>query len=219
VSHVLLANNDLTFSDPTLPDRLLQRATEGAAAVGPVIRSGDGSIASAGVQIGRWTAHARRLLQLRSASPYAVDALDGSCLLVSLDAMCHIGAFEPEFFLYWEETDWCRRARAHGYQLLIDPTVSVTHAGGASGDLRTTRRYALRNSLLFVRRNVRGVRGLVAAASWLLARVPIFLARRLGERASPGSVVADAWWAISWHVEDVRRRGWHRAPEGPRLCE
>ena len=40
--------------------------------------------------------------------------------------------FDESFFLYYEETDWCYRAKANGWQLLAEPKSHVTHVGGAS---------------------------------------------------------------------------------------
>lgn len=217
-THVLLANNDLEFTDPDTMARLLALAAPDVAAVGPVIRNADGSIGSAGTSIRRWVGHAQRRRRPKGTRPYAVDALDGSCLLVSIEAACRVGGLAPEYFLYWEETDWCERARKAGFQLLVDPTTSVTHLGRASGDLGQTRRYALRNSLLFVRRHARGAQAVSATAAWLFGRAPIFVVRRLWEGAGPRTVLADLAWAIGWHLRDARRRGWMLQPIGPPLC-
>lgn len=217
-SHVLLSNNDLTFTDPDLATQLLAHAAPDIAAIGPVVRSGDGTIVSAGGRMHRWTGHAERTRVVWASRPYEVDTLDGSCMLVSIEAVCTIGGLAPEFFLYWEETDWCTRAREAGFRLVVDPSASVIHAGTQSGDLRQTRRYALRNSLLYLRRNVRGTPALTTALAWWLGRVPVFLVRRVLERAGPRSAIGDASWAISWHWRDIRARGWRRAADGPDLC-
>lgn len=217
-THVLLANNDLAFPDDDVARRLMGSVGPDVAAVGPLIRDPDGSIASAGGRMHRWTGHAERTRVPWAAQPYEVDTLDGACLLVSIDAVCRIGGLAPEFFLYWEETDWCARARKAGFRLLVDPGASVTHDGHGSGNLRQTRRYALRNSLLYLRRNVRGATAVTGVLAWWFGRLPIFVIRRLMERALPGSVLADARWAISWHLQDARRHGWRRTAGGPDLC-
>jgi len=217
-SHVLLCNNDLEFPDPQLVSRLARLAATNVAAIGPIVRNDDGSIWNAGGRFRRWLGHAQRTRKPWDAAPYEVDWLDGSCLLVSIDAICRIGGLAPEFFLYWEETDWSVRARRTGSRLLVDPGASVTHVGWASGSARQTRRYSLRNSLLFVRRNVGGVAGVTASFAWLFGRLPVFLVRRLREGAALGEIAADVGWAIGWHVRDVVRRGWRRPADGPDLC-
>jgi GT2 family glycosyltransferase len=218
-THVLLANNDLTFPSSGLVAHLMTQVGPDVAATGPIIRNADGSIASAGVRIRSWTGHARRTHAPSAAGSYEVDALDGSCMLVSVDAVCRIGGLAPEYFLYWEETDWCTRARAAGLRLLVDPGAVVVHVGRGSGDARQARRYALRNSLLYLRRNVRGLAALTSAFVWLFGRVPVFVVRRISERAEPRGIAADAAWAIRFHLRDVAQRGWRRPADGPELCD
>lgn len=217
-THVLLANNDLEFADGALVDRLAALAAGGVAAVGPVIRTQDGAIWSAGGKLLRWFGHVRRTHSTWADAPYEVDALDGACLLVSVEAACRIGGLAPEFFLYWEETDWCARARAAGYRLLVDPASSVGHFGSRSVATRQRRAYALRNSLLFVRRNLRGPALITASIAWVLGRAPLFVLRRTMERAGPSSILEDLAWAFRFHLGDARAHGWRRAAAGPEVC-
>lgn len=218
MTHMLLANNDVEFTDRDLPTRLLGACGPGIAAVGPIIRTQRDTIWNAGTRVRRWLGLAQRTSRPWGPTPYDVDAIDGACMLVAVEAACKIGGLESDYFLYWEETDWCARARAAGLRVLVDPRANVMHAGWGSGNRRDTRRYALRNSLLFIRRNVRGFAGLSASMAWLFVRVPTFLVRRLAEKAGPRGVGADAAWAIGWHVRDIRQRGWRRPADGPDLC-
>ncbi|MEW5991538.1 MAG: glycosyltransferase family 2 protein [Chloroflexota bacterium] len=218
-SHVLLSNNDLEFPDADLADRLTRLVEPGVAAVGPMIRNVDGSVWNAGGRLRPWLGHAIRTSMPWQPAPYAVDWLDGACLLVSIDAVCRIGGLAPEFFLYWEETDWSARARRAGLRLLVDPSAEVLHVGWGSGTARQTRRYSLRNSLLFVRRDVGGPAGISAGLLWLLGRVPWFVVKRLREGGGVRGPVADAAWAIGWHLRSVARHGWRVPADGPDLCE
>lgn len=217
-SHVLLANNDLEFRQPDLLRLLQAAAAPGVAAVGPVIRNGDGSVSNAGGSIDRWLGLARRATAVTVEEPHEVGWLDGSCLLVSIEAVCAIGGLSPDFFLYWEETDWCARSRRAGYRLLVNPSAEVVHVGWASGSARQTRRFALRNSLLFLRRNVRGPAAVTSGLAWLFGRLPWFVVRRLREGAGAREVLGDARWALAWHVRSVARDGWRLPADGPDLC-
>lgn len=62
----------------------------------------------------------------------AVDWVSGACLLLRRDAIEQVGTLDEGYFLYWEETDWCRRARNQGWQIHHLPKVEVVHIGGAS---------------------------------------------------------------------------------------
>nr|WP_320194060.1 glycosyltransferase family 2 protein [uncultured Desulfobacter sp.] len=46
-----------------------------------------------------------------------VDYVNGSCILIDLSYLDHIGFFREDFFLYFEETEWCLRAINLGFKL------------------------------------------------------------------------------------------------------
>jgi GT2 family glycosyltransferase len=51
----------------------------------------------------------------------------GCCLLVRRDCWRQLGGFDEDYFLYYEDVDLCRRARAAGWSVWYDPGVTVTH--------------------------------------------------------------------------------------------
>lgn len=69
---------------------------------------------------------------LRGSGPTAVDQLPGAALLIRDDALSEIGLFDPDFFIWWEDVDWCYRARKAGYELYVLPELHMQHVGGAS---------------------------------------------------------------------------------------
>lgn len=70
--------------------------------------------------------------RLEEPVPRRVDWISGACMLVRREALVSVGAFDEGFFLYYEETDWCRRAAALNFEVHHQPDVTVTHAGGTS---------------------------------------------------------------------------------------
>ena len=66
------------------------------------------------------------------ASAREVEWLMGAVMLVRRAAADEVGLFDEEFFLFSEETDWCRRFHHAGWQVWFDPEVAFTHVGGAS---------------------------------------------------------------------------------------
>jgi GT2 family glycosyltransferase len=58
--------------------------------------------------------------------------LHGSCLLLRVDAFQHIGGFDENFFLYYEDDDLCLRMHAAGFECLLEPAAKAQHLGGAS---------------------------------------------------------------------------------------
>ncbi|MFI6761351.1 glycosyltransferase [Micromonospora sp. NPDC050417] len=47
----------------------------------------------------------------------SVAWVSGFCMLVRREAFRAVGGFDPDFFLYYEDVDICRRMREHGWQV------------------------------------------------------------------------------------------------------
>jgi GT2 family glycosyltransferase len=63
-----------------------------------------------------------------------VDWATGAAILVSAEADAAVGDWDSgRFFLYSEETDYCRRLRAAGHEIRYVPDAVVSHKGGGSG--------------------------------------------------------------------------------------
>jgi GT2 family glycosyltransferase len=66
--------------------------------------------------------------------PGTVDWATGAALLVTAEADASVGEWDDErFFLYSEETDYCRRLRQAGWSIQYVPDAVVTHRGAGSG--------------------------------------------------------------------------------------
>lgn len=64
--------------------------------------------------------------------PGTIAWLQGSSMLISSACFRQMGGFDPDYFLYAEETDLCLRLRKAGYEIGVCPHVQVQHIGGAS---------------------------------------------------------------------------------------
>lgn len=69
-----------------------------------------------------------------------VDWLAGASLMMRMDALDRIGLFDERFFLYFEETDLCRRLAAAGYAVDYVRDSHVAHIGSASTGMKEWRR-------------------------------------------------------------------------------
>jgi GT2 family glycosyltransferase len=61
------------------------------------------------------------------------ENISGACLMIKREVVEKIGLMDENFFLYFEETDWCFRAIKEGYKILYVPSASITHFVGGSG--------------------------------------------------------------------------------------
>ena len=95
--------------------------------------------------------------------PADVDWVPGAFFIMRREALEKTGLFDPRFFLYYEETDLCRRVKAAGYAVSYWPDVVVTHIGGESGrQLKSLNRsksvsrvelWRMRSTLLYYRKH------------------------------------------------------------------
>jgi len=60
----------------------------------------------------------------------SADWLSGSFLLARREAVEQAGGMDERFFLFSEETDWCLRVRAAGWDIRHFPTLALTHHTG-----------------------------------------------------------------------------------------
>lgn len=145
--HLLLLNADTLLTEnilPTLIAKLQQRANIGM--VGPRLINPDGSFQlSIAHEIGLW-GEFRTLQQVWKyrnpanrpalAKQYGrdldVEILVGAAMVMERALFDRVGGFDETFFMYFEESDLCKRVRELGYRLLYTPEVSLIHVGGYS---------------------------------------------------------------------------------------
>lgn len=66
--------------------------------------------------------------------PGTVAWATGAALLVPTGVVQHVGPWDADrFFLYSEETDYCRRIRESGHDIRFEPRAVVVHRGAGSG--------------------------------------------------------------------------------------
>jgi GT2 family glycosyltransferase len=103
-----------------------------------------------------------------------LDYISGGALFTRAQNFRELGLLPEEYFLYWEETDWCYRAREKGYELNICLTaVGYDKVGTSVGRGFLADYYYTRNGLLFVDKYKTGKirRALFAAYLRLMKRV------------------------------------------------
>ncbi|MEP2718652.1 glycosyltransferase family 2 protein [Pseudophaeobacter sp.] len=65
-----------------------------------------------------------------------VDWTAGASLMIRRPVIEEVGGFDETFFLYFEETDLCRRAAKAGWRTHYVPQSQVTHLGSASTGMK-----------------------------------------------------------------------------------
>lgn len=86
-----------------------------------------------------------------------VDHVTGCCMLVSAKVIENVGLLNPDYFLYWEETDWCFRIRQASYKIMYVPKSKIWHKIGSSSGSSLSFYYFSRNLFLFMKQNATSV--------------------------------------------------------------
>lgn len=135
---IFFLNND-TLVPPGTIDRLAATLEEtGAAAVGPKLLHGDGTLQVAGLAMLTRQTHFERLFVYLDADlpqaqvAYEPIALSGAAVLVRRDAFAAIGEFEEAFLNGSEDVDLCLKLWAQGFRCRYEPRATIVHLEGAS---------------------------------------------------------------------------------------
>ena len=133
---VFVLNED-TIVDPECLSRLVEvvEANPQVGIVVPMVYHYDepGVIQSAGGMLNRrW--HSVHLGQNQEdrgqySTPRQVDWISGCAILVRQQVIEQVGGLDERFFYYWEETEWCLRARTSGWQIVHVPSAKIWHKG------------------------------------------------------------------------------------------
>lgn len=163
------------------------------------------------------------------AGDHDCDYVTGACMAIRRDCLEAVGFLDPDFWpIYFEEIDWCRRARAAGFAVVATGARCMHHesrttVAHSDGFLRKYHRNRLRdvavNAALESDRGIDGDRWLRAEWAWLraqwrwlpkglMARCYLDAAWRLAAwRASaPGRAARLAWRTDGTVPEPVETR-------------
>lgn len=134
--YVLLLNNDTTV-EPDFLSQLVEAAQNtGAGILGPKIYFyyerakiwfGGGNI--------NWLktkgTHAHYMeiekKEVIKKEPAETEYVSGCCLLVKKEVIDKIGLLSEDYFLYYEDADWCLRAKKAGWHIIFVPAAKIFH--------------------------------------------------------------------------------------------
>lgn len=204
----LLLNSDTLVRPGAIPELLRAAADHpDAGLIGPRLEWPDAtpqnscfrdkSIASeliAGAQSGPIT----RLLASRDVSmgvfdhPAPADWVSFACVLLRREVIERVGPMDEGYFMYFEDADYCRKARRAGFRVLHWPAARVVHLRGGSAPVKSNA--AARKRL---------------PAYYYASRTRYFVT--FGGR--PLLIAANAAWSIGWLIA-LARRALQRRPIG-----
>lgn len=92
---------------------------------------------------------AKDILIWHSTATTEIEAVSGASFMVRSLALKYVGLFDVGFFLYFEEFEWMKRFRAHGWKIAHEPNSRVHHVGGAATKLSRDQKVLARSARPF----------------------------------------------------------------------
>ena len=137
-----------------------------------------------------------------SDEPMEPDWLSFACVLIRLDVMRALGPLDENYYLYYDDVDYCRMARDAGFGMRYEPRWRVCHLVGQSNPVealaaerkRRPRYYYASRSRYFAK--FYGLPGLwLANLLWLAGRTIALLRETLGSKPRHS---CDEEWRDVW---------------------
>ncbi len=174
---ILLLNNDTVVAPDAVPWLVAAaEAHPGAGILAPAVcflaeRARDWSLGSRCAAWRPFPAEVGRGAVDRGqyTAPMRVDFVTGCAMLVRREVVERIGLLDESYRFYYEDADYCARARAAGFGLLVEPRARIYHAvaQSATRDPATVRYLKTRGRVRFYRSYAFGpVPLLTHAALW-----------------------------------------------------
>lgn len=150
-----------------------------------------------------------RLLQRYAVSPpvrsaaHECDWVSGASMIIRREVIAGVGPMDEGYFLYFEEVDFCCRARASGWSVWYVPQSRVLHLEGASTGIRVAAKrraaywYDSRRRFFVKHHGIGGL--LLADLLWVAGRLSFLLRCALGMtrqelHADPQRFMLDLLW-------------------------
>ena len=130
-----VVNPDIRISSLDISELLLTFSTKNAAAVAPLVYSSSGTTEDSARRFPTFFRLLKRVVLRHRESDYipgntdlVVDWVAGMFVVFRKDVFRNLGGFDDRrFFMYMEDVDICRRISEAGFNVLLNPKVSVVH--------------------------------------------------------------------------------------------
>lgn len=132
-----------------------------------------------------------------------VELAHGACMLVRQEVFKDIGLLAEDYFMYYEELDFCMRARRKGWKIYYTGASHLVHRESSSmGRFNPLKTYYLfRNRWLFMRRFGTGWSYVCFVVYFLLIGVPLNTLRFAWKRELDH--VKALWRGVLWNFTNV----------------
>jgi len=132
----------------------------------------------------------------------------GAAMMARKQAIEKAGLMAENFFLYYEEMDWCDHIKKSGYQIWVEPQALIYHKESVSvGRASALKEYFMnRNRILFIRRNAPGQARFIFYIYFMCLVVPrnILSYLKKGYHGFTRQLLNAVWWNITQGVDSEK---------------
>jgi GT2 family glycosyltransferase len=148
--YLFIINHDIIIKDRAIQKLLAYiKNNRDVGLVGPRLINFDGSIQNSAFRFYSWKTilyrrtflgrfvFAKKALnkfllkdKIKKDKIIEVDWIMGSAMMTSAEIVKKVGKFDLNFFMYFEDVDWCWRFWKLGYKVVYNPTIKVAHYHG-----------------------------------------------------------------------------------------
>lgn len=158
--YLLFLNND-TILKPDFLNKLIEftEANPKTGIAGPLILyyQEPDYVYSCGGEFNAWLCLSKDYHFAHKSSQRNLNFISGCAFLIKTNLVKKIGLWDEDFFTYWDETDYCLRAKKAGFDIACVPQ-SVIYHKVARTNIYLSRRYVyymVRNNLLMAKKHAK----------------------------------------------------------------
>lgn len=105
-----------------------------------------------------------------------IDFMTGCCMLIKREVFENVGLLSEEYFMYFEDIDFCVKIKSVGYKIFYDPKAVIYHKVGLSSggeESSFSIEWSTRNRLLFMNK----YKNKVNKFKYILAHIFFYITR------------------------------------------
>ena len=131
----------------------------------------------------------------------------GAAMMVKIEAIQKAGPMAENFFLYYEEMDWCERIKRAGYTIWMEPEAVIYHKESMSVGKKSALKefFMNRNRILFIRHNASAFAKVVFSLHFGLLVIPRNTIQYLKDKRTDllAQLLKAVWWNITHKKEST----------------
>ena len=106
------------------------------------------------------------------------DFITGCCMLIKREVIEEVGMLPEEYFMYYEDADYCVKVKEHGYKLAICSNSIIYHKVSSSSGGENSPfciQWGNRNRLLFMKKYRKYTKGILSKMVYYITRYILYI--------------------------------------------